>query len=164
MSENGGSLKYVYDKSQGSIAKHLSCGGLLHYKFTIQFAGERIYKIGEHLLKLQTIWLIVSYTPFALDFCPQRCRTRQISKITCVWWTETVTNCCYVKRQINVSVLTTNIKLLQTSVDLLTYAISSDWLLSCTAFCCNIFLFVAAVVCVQSIMGLFIRLVWTYFY
>jgi len=50
MSENGGSLKYVYDKSQGSIAKHLSCGGLLHYKFTIQFAGERIYKIGEHLL------------------------------------------------------------------------------------------------------------------
>jgi len=48
MSENGGSLKYVYDTSQGSIAKHLSCGGLLHYKFTIQFAGERIYKIGEH--------------------------------------------------------------------------------------------------------------------
>ena len=41
--------------------------------------------------------------PFALDFCPQRCRTRRISKITCVWLTETVTNRCYVNRQINVS-------------------------------------------------------------
>jgi len=29
-------------------------------------------------------WFIVSYIPFALDVCPQRCRTRQISKITCV--------------------------------------------------------------------------------
>jgi len=30
------------DKSQGSVAKDLSCDGLLHYKFIIQFAGERI--------------------------------------------------------------------------------------------------------------------------
>jgi len=37
----------------------------------IQFAGERIFKIGEHLAKLQAKWLIASYaprTPFALDF------------------------------------------------------------------------------------------------
>jgi len=34
----------INDKSQGSIAKHLSCDGLLHYKFIIQFAGERILK------------------------------------------------------------------------------------------------------------------------
>ena len=69
------------DKSQGSIAKHLSCYGLLHDKFVIQFAGERIFKIGEHSAKLQAMWLIVSYAPFALYFCPQKC---QISKITCV--------------------------------------------------------------------------------
>jgi len=67
----------INDKSQGSIAKHLSYGGF-------QFAGERIFKIGEHLAKFQAKWLIVSYTPFALDVCPHRCRTRQISKITCV--------------------------------------------------------------------------------
>jgi len=68
-------IKY---KSQDYTAKHLSCDGLLHYKFIVQFAGERIIKIGG-----QAKWLIVSY---ALDFCPQRCRTRQsqISKITCV--------------------------------------------------------------------------------
>jgi len=42
----------VDDKSQGSIAKHLSCDGLLHYKCIIQVAGERIFKIGEHLAKL----------------------------------------------------------------------------------------------------------------
>jgi len=27
----------------------LSCDGLLHYKFIVQFAGERILKIGEHV-------------------------------------------------------------------------------------------------------------------
>ena len=35
----------INDKSQDSIAKHLSCDGLLHYKFVIQFAGERIFNI-----------------------------------------------------------------------------------------------------------------------
>jgi len=43
----------INDKSQGSTAKHLCCDGLLHYKFIIQFAGERNFKIGEHLAKLQ---------------------------------------------------------------------------------------------------------------
>jgi len=42
----------INDKSQGSTAKHLSCDELLHYKFIIQFAGERIFKISEHLGKL----------------------------------------------------------------------------------------------------------------
>ena len=32
----------INDKCQDSIAKHLSCDGLLHYKYIIQFAGERI--------------------------------------------------------------------------------------------------------------------------
>jgi len=104
----------VDDKSQGSIAKHLSCDGLLHYKCIIQVAGERIFKIGEHLAKLQAKWLIVSYSPFGLHFCLKKCRTRQIGKITCVLWRKTVTrpNCCYVNRQFNVSLFSTNIKLL----------------------------------------------------
>ena len=72
----------INDKSQGSIAKHLTFDGLFHY--INESAGERIFKIGKHLAKLQAKWLIVSYTPFALDVCHQRCRTRQISKITCV--------------------------------------------------------------------------------
>ena len=67
----------------------------------------RIFKICEHLAKLQAKWLIVSYVPFALDFCPRRCRTRWINKITCFLRTETVTDCCYVNRQINVSLLST---------------------------------------------------------
>ena len=33
----------INDKSQGSTAKHLRCDGLLHYKFIIQFADERIF-------------------------------------------------------------------------------------------------------------------------
>ena len=73
-----------------SIVKHLSCDALLHYKYVIQFTGERIYKIVEHLAKLQAKWFIVSYATFALNVCPQRCRTRQISKITCM----TDRNCC----------------------------------------------------------------------
>jgi len=86
----------INDKSQGSIAKHLSWDGFLHYKCITQFASERIFKIDKHLAKLQAKWLIVSYAPFALLFCPQRCRTCPTNKITCVLWTETVTSCCYV--------------------------------------------------------------------
>ena len=88
--------------------------------------GYFIIKISFNLLfflnrwtcgKLQAKWLIVSYAPFALNFGAQRCRTRRISKITCVLRTETVTGCCYVNRQISVSLLSTNIKLLVTKVN-----------------------------------------------
>jgi len=41
---------------------------LLHYKYVIQFAGESILKICEHLAKVQAKWLIVSYAPFAFTF------------------------------------------------------------------------------------------------
>jgi len=43
----------INDKPQGSIAKHLRCDELLYYTFIIQSAGDRIFKIGEHLVKLQ---------------------------------------------------------------------------------------------------------------
>jgi len=99
----------VNDKSPGSIAKHLSCDGLVHYKFIIQFTSDRIFKTGKHLAKLQATWLIVSFT---LHFCSQKRTTNQLTKITCVLRTETVTNCCYVNRQINECLLSTNIKLL----------------------------------------------------
>jgi len=56
----------IDDKSQDSTAKHLSYDGLLRYKFMNHCAGERIFKIREHLAKLQAKWLIVSYAPFAL--------------------------------------------------------------------------------------------------
>jgi len=43
-----------------------------------------------------------------------------VGTITCVLCTATVTDCCYVNWQINVTLLSTNIKLLQTSFDLVT--------------------------------------------
>ena len=69
----------INDESQGSIAKNLRCNELLYYIFIIHSAGERILKIGEHLAKLRAKSLTVSHTPFALHFCPQKCRSRQIS-------------------------------------------------------------------------------------
>jgi len=42
----------INDESQGSIAKNLRCDELLYYTFIIHSAGERIFKIGEHLVKL----------------------------------------------------------------------------------------------------------------
>ena len=60
----------INDESQGSIAKKLRCDEKLYYTFIIHSAGERIFKTGEHLVKLQAKWLTVSYTPFALHFCP----------------------------------------------------------------------------------------------
>jgi len=69
----------INDESKVSIAKNLKCDELLYYTFITHSAGEKISKIGEHLTKLQAKWLTVSYTPFALHFCPQRRRSRQIS-------------------------------------------------------------------------------------
>ena len=67
----------INNKSQCSITKHLRNDELLYYAFIIQSASERIFRIGEHLAKLQAKWFIVSCTPFALHFCPQRCWSRQ---------------------------------------------------------------------------------------
>ena len=93
----------INEELQDSIAKNLRCDELLYYAFITESVGERISKIGEHLAKLRAKSLTVSYTPFALHFCPQRGRSRQISWITCVLQTETVIKRCYVNRQINVS-------------------------------------------------------------
>ena len=65
----------INDESQGSIAKNSRCDELLYYTFITHSAGERIFKIGEHLAKLRA----KSYTLFAWHFCPQRCRSCQIS-------------------------------------------------------------------------------------
>jgi len=46
----------INDKSQGSIAKHLRNDDLLYYAFITQSADERLFKIGEHLVKLQAKW------------------------------------------------------------------------------------------------------------
>jgi len=69
----------INDESQGSIVKNIKCDELLYYTFIFHSAGERIFKIGEDSAKLEAKWLIISYTPFTLHFCPQRCRSRQIS-------------------------------------------------------------------------------------
>ena len=58
----------INDESQGSIAKNFRCDELLYYTFITHSAGERIFKIGEHLAKLRAKSLTVSYTPFALHF------------------------------------------------------------------------------------------------
>jgi len=69
----------INDESQGSTAKNLRCEELLYYTFIVHSAGHRIFKIGEHLAKLRAKLLTMSYTPYALHFCPQRCRSRQRS-------------------------------------------------------------------------------------
>jgi len=93
--------------------------------------------------------VIVSCAPFALHFFPQRCWSRQISWITCVLRTQTITNRCCVNRQINVCLLSTNIKLLQTSFDLLTDRLTpsvTDRLLIMYSILLRQLFFVAAVV------------------
>jgi len=45
----------INEKLQGSRAKHLR-NELIYYTFIVQSAGERIFKIGEHLAKLQAKW------------------------------------------------------------------------------------------------------------
>ena len=40
-------LIVINDKSQSSVAEHLSWDSLFHYKFITQFAGERIAKLAN---------------------------------------------------------------------------------------------------------------------
>ena len=51
----------INDESQCSIANNLRCDELLYYTFIIHSAGERIFKIGEHLAKLQAKSMSVIY-------------------------------------------------------------------------------------------------------
>ena len=51
----------INDESQNSIAKNLRWDELLYNTFIIHSAGERIFKIAEHLAKLQAKSLTVSY-------------------------------------------------------------------------------------------------------
>jgi len=78
MQKNGIILKYVLQLMMNHKVVQPRILGAMSY-FTVHSAGERIFKIGEHLAKLRAKSLTVSYTPFALHFCPQRCRSRQIS-------------------------------------------------------------------------------------
>jgi len=50
----------INDESQGSITKNSRCDELLYYTFIIHSAGERIFKIGEHLAKIRAKLLTVS--------------------------------------------------------------------------------------------------------
>ena len=56
-------INVINDESQDSIAKNLKCDVLLNYTFIVHSAGERIFKIGEHLAKLRAKSLTMSYTP-----------------------------------------------------------------------------------------------------
>jgi len=38
----------------------------LYYRIIVLFAGERIFKIGTHLAKLQAKWLVASHALFAV--------------------------------------------------------------------------------------------------
>jgi len=58
----------INDESQGSIATNLRRDELLHYTFIIHSAGDRTFKIGEHLAKLWAKLLTVSYTPLPCTF------------------------------------------------------------------------------------------------
>jgi len=46
----------INDKSEGCLAKHLKNDELIYYTFITQSPGERIFKIGEDLAKLQAKW------------------------------------------------------------------------------------------------------------
>jgi len=99
----------------------------------------------------------MSYAPFTLNFCPLKCRTRQISKLTCAWRTETVTNCCYVNRQTGVFIIN-KYQTASTSFDLMTDRLMpsvTDWMLIMYSILVTAtsFSLLQELCCVQSITG-----------
>ena len=53
----------INDESQGSIARNLRCDEKHYYTFITHSAGERIFKIGEHLAKLRARSLTICHIP-----------------------------------------------------------------------------------------------------
>ena len=70
-------------------------GWLSSLQIYCSICWEKVFKIGEYLMKLQAKWLIVSYAPFVLHICPP-----QISKLTNVLRTFSELNNNYFTRQI----------------------------------------------------------------
>ena len=92
-------------RDRGSIAKHLGCDELLYYTFIIQSAGETIFKIGEHLAKLHGKMVDCFMRPIRIELLSSKMLISPDKLNNCVLRRETVTNRCYVNRQINVSLL-----------------------------------------------------------
>ena len=132
----------INDKSQGRVAQAFRAWWVTLLYIYHPICWWNIFKIGEHLAKLRAKCLIVSCAPFVLHFRPQRCWTRQINWITCVLRTETVTNRCYIDRQINMSYYQ---QISHCCRPVLTYwpiDWCHQWLTdcwSCTAFCSDSF-------------------------
>ena len=61
----------INDKSQGSVATHLRCGGCVLLKTFRYVCGERIFKIDKYLAKLQAIgWLFHMPGSMVFMHCP----------------------------------------------------------------------------------------------
>jgi len=112
---------------------------VLYYKF-VSLLVKEFFKISEHLAKLWTKWL------FHAPHSPWFTLRVFLNDAELARRTETVTNCCYVNRQIHLTLLSTDIKLLKTRFDLLT-----DRLMPCTAFCCDVF-FPCCISCVHAVV------------
>jgi len=126
----------------------------------------------KEFLKSMNIWQsfrqkdwLCHMTHLPQDICPQRRRTHKVSKITCVLRTEAVANRCYIYRQINETLLSTNIILLYTSFDLmtdrLTPSVTDRLLIMYSILLQHLYLCYRS--CVPSILGFFIRPMWTSF-
>jgi len=102
----------INDKSQSSIAKHLRNDELLYYTFIIQSAGEIIF------FKVVNIWRGYRQNgdcfmrPILITLLSSKMLISPDKLNNLVLRTESVSNRCYANRQINVSILSTNIKLL----------------------------------------------------
>ena len=71
--------------NDGSIAKNLRCDEL--YTFIIYSAGERIFKIGEHLAKLRakslTVRLALLFSNTNMQILPDKLNNLRITDLNC---------------------------------------------------------------------------------
>jgi len=150
-----------YWQSARNRAVHLKYNGLFnnHFisNFIILFAGEKTFKTGKHLVKLQTnVWL--SQAPHS--FCTFLIKDAELARLL-VYNRQKVL--------INVAILISRLIWLhynknQTAVgnfwltDWSNQCMTNCW--SCASFCCSISLFVAAVLYGRSWNFLKILLLW----
>ena len=74
----------INDEPQGSIATNFRCDELLYYRFIIHSAGERIFKIGEHLAKSEAKSLTcLALLSSKMQISPDKLNNLCITNINC---------------------------------------------------------------------------------
>jgi len=81
---------------------------MVYNRIIVLFAGERIFEIAIHMEKIQAKWLTASHALFAMTVLLKGADITDNLSMT----DKSVINCCYLKKRVILTIVSTNTKML----------------------------------------------------